>query len=176
MAEDRDTLIIDDCECGCGCNEVELHSEHQPEVLLFDEYGELYENDIIAIRETVEGIEEDTDLIPSVKTTVEAIKTETDKIPSVKSTVEGIDAKVATEANATANKNAIIAAIPDISGLATESNATSNKNAVVGAIDSAKAAILSVANSNSGKLDVLLARTISFPQESSTAQIDSLFE
>lgn len=56
MADDRDILVIDDCECGCGCNEVELHSDHQPEVLLFDEYGELYENDIIETRSLVERI------------------------------------------------------------------------------------------------------------------------
>jgi hypothetical protein len=49
--EDRDTIIVSSCECGCKCGEVELHSEHQPEVLLFDEYGELYENVIIQIRD-----------------------------------------------------------------------------------------------------------------------------
>lgn len=49
--EDIDTIIVSSCECGCKCGEVELHSEHQPEVLLFDEYGELYENVIIQIRD-----------------------------------------------------------------------------------------------------------------------------
>lgn len=65
MAEtDKDMLIIGDCDCGCGCNEVELYSDRQPEVLLFDEYAEGYECDIIQTRELVEEIKQDTDLLP----------------------------------------------------------------------------------------------------------------
>lgn len=53
--EDRDTIIVNSCDCGCKCGEVELHSEHQPEVLLFDEYGELYENIIIQTHEVAKS-------------------------------------------------------------------------------------------------------------------------
>lgn len=43
------------CGCGCGCNDVELHSDHQPDVLLFDEYAEAYASDIAAIKEELMG-------------------------------------------------------------------------------------------------------------------------
>lgn len=51
--QDEDIIVVGECNCGCGCNDVELHTDHQPEVLLFDEYGELYENDIIETRSLV---------------------------------------------------------------------------------------------------------------------------
>ena len=57
----EDILEFNDCSCGCGCDEVELRGGHQPEVLLFDEYGELYECDIIYIREKVDEIENKID-------------------------------------------------------------------------------------------------------------------
>ena len=55
MAEREDILEIGNCECGCGCNDVSLHSDHQPEVLLFDEYGEMYQGVILDIDETTKG-------------------------------------------------------------------------------------------------------------------------
>lgn len=91
MAEnDQDILIVDDCGCGCHCNDVELRSDHQPDVLLFDEYAEAYENDIVHTRETVDDIKETVDEI-----------------------LEGQEG-LATEENATANKEEIIAAMPTI--------------------------------------------------------------
>lgn len=52
---DEDIIIVNECECGCGCGEVELHSDKEPEVLLFDEYVEPYENDIVRAREAAEN-------------------------------------------------------------------------------------------------------------------------
>lgn len=56
MDNNRDILTIGECECGCGCNEVTLHSDHEPDVLLFDEYGELYQSEIIRISEKVDEL------------------------------------------------------------------------------------------------------------------------
>ena len=55
---EEDILIINECDCGCHCGEVELRSDHQPDVLLMDEYAEPYENDIVKIREIAEEWEE----------------------------------------------------------------------------------------------------------------------
>lgn len=129
MEENQDILVVGECNCGCGCGEVELRTEHQPEVLLFDEYAELYENDILHISNVVDEL----------------------------------DAGVAREENATDNRDIILAKIAD-------EHATTRS-----LISTSKEAILAVANSNSGKLDTLLARTISFPTETTEADINSLF-
>lgn len=52
--EDEDVIIINECDCGCGCGDVELHSEREPDVLLFDEYVEPYYHDIVVTREAAE--------------------------------------------------------------------------------------------------------------------------
>ena len=52
--ENEEIIEINDCDCGCGCADVELVSEKEPDVILFDEYAEPYENEIIRTREAAE--------------------------------------------------------------------------------------------------------------------------
>ena len=55
MAEQtEDIIVINECECGCGCGDVELRMEKEPEIILFDEYAEPYESEIIRAREAAE--------------------------------------------------------------------------------------------------------------------------
>ena len=174
MAEnDQDILIVDDCGCDCHCNDVELRSDHQPDVLLFDEYAEAYENDIVHTRDTVDEIKETVDEIKEVE--------------------EGL----ATEENATANKEEIIAAMPTIptdyakeatsqqiltkatsaatdaaaaktaaqaiTGYAKETNATSNKNQVLAHITSAQTALRG--SDSSASLTSIKSKTDTIPSD-----------
>lgn len=49
-----DETIIIGGDCQCGCHDVKLVQEQQPIVLLFDEYGEQYQDDIVKTREAAE--------------------------------------------------------------------------------------------------------------------------
>lgn len=50
----NDETIIIGGDCQCGCHDVKLVQEQQPIVLLFDEYGEQYQDDIVKTREAAE--------------------------------------------------------------------------------------------------------------------------
>lgn len=53
-------LIDEDC-CDCECNEVELHTNREPDVILFEEYCDEYADDIVAAKEAAEAAKQAVD-------------------------------------------------------------------------------------------------------------------
>lgn len=50
----RPLVVLSDEECGCGCDEVELYTDHQPDILLFEEWADEHVDDIVAARQAAE--------------------------------------------------------------------------------------------------------------------------
>jgi len=148
MADNNeDILIVDDCGCDCHCNDVELRSEHQPDVLLFDEYAEAYENDIVHIRETVDEIKE---VEEGLATEANATANKNEVIAKIEDTAidptplakEATSQQILTQAtNAAADAAAAKTAAQSITGYAKETNATANRNQVINHINAAQVAI-----------------------------------
>jgi hypothetical protein len=107
---------------------------------------------------TADSLEAQADAVPDVPTESEiadAVETKLatehgsgdwDAVTSV--------AGLATEANATTNKNDVIAAMPSVAGLATEANATSNKNSIISARPSV-AGLATEVNATANKEDII---------------------
>lgn len=51
-------IVIVDEDCCCECNEIELYTDRDPEIVLFDEYSEQYIDDIVAARIAAEEARE----------------------------------------------------------------------------------------------------------------------
>lgn len=147
--EDRTILSGD---CNCECHDVELISEREPIVLLFDEYAETYQEDIVDTKKLAQGLSDevlgDGDEVPSLRQFIGDSKEELADLIEEKSIDPDIVAKEETSqqilTEATAAKNAAQAAkdaAQAITGYAKEAAATANKQEVIGAVNAAKAAI-----------------------------------
>lgn len=140
--EDRTILSGD---CNCECHDVELISEREPIVLLFDEYAETYQEDIVDTKKLAQGLSDevlgDGDEVPSLRQHIDDSKEELAELIEEKSIDPDIVAKEETSqqilTEATAAKNAAQA----ITGYAKEAAATANKQEVISAVNAAKAAI-----------------------------------
>ena len=160
MAEETENITT----CGCGCKDAALQGERQSDVLLIDENGETC---VCMVDASCDCGCEDIELViehqPDVLLMDEYAEPYENDIIKIREIAEEWEEIGTREDNATANKNSILSAIS--SALTTIGNA----------ITAAKEAIMEVVTGNSDKLDTLLARTASFPEETTADEIDSLF-
>lgn len=84
-------VVLVDEDCCCPCDEIELHTDKEPDIILFEDYVEEYIDDIVATKETADAIKEKTDLLPEMKADTDllpSIKEKTDLIPDVKTNTD----------------------------------------------------------------------------------------